>query len=122
MLDEAITLQLRTYLERLDAPIELVAALDDSPTAAEIRALIDELVALSPKLTARDAAADEWVCDVVREDYGDDAPAATRTQRTLRPLDAGQLSNAAPIEAFAAVLLQLNIRYKTRAAVKFTGI
>ena len=40
----------------------------------------------------------------------------------LRPLDAGQLSNAAPIEAFAAVLLQLNIRYKTRAAVRFTGI
>jgi NADPH-dependent F420 reductase len=40
----------------------------------------------------------------------------------MRPLDAGQMSNAAPIEAFAAVLLQLNIRYKTRAAVKFTGI
>jgi NADPH-dependent F420 reductase len=40
----------------------------------------------------------------------------------MRPLDAGQLSNAAPIEAFAAVLLQLNVRYKTRAAVKFTGI
>jgi 8-hydroxy-5-deazaflavin:NADPH oxidoreductase len=40
----------------------------------------------------------------------------------LRPLDAGELSNAAPIEAFAAVLLQLNVRYKTRAAVKFTGI
>jgi len=40
----------------------------------------------------------------------------------LRPLDAGQLSNAAPIEAFAAVLLQLNIRYRTRAAVRFTGI
>lgn len=40
----------------------------------------------------------------------------------LRPLDAGELSNAAPIEAFAAVLLQLNMRYKTRAAVRFTGI
>jgi NADPH-dependent F420 reductase len=40
----------------------------------------------------------------------------------LRPLDAGQLSNAAPIEAFAAVLLQLNIRYKTRVAVQFTGL
>jgi 8-hydroxy-5-deazaflavin:NADPH oxidoreductase len=40
----------------------------------------------------------------------------------LRPLDAGELSNAAPIEAFAAVLLQLNIRYRTRAAVRFTGI
>jgi NADPH-dependent F420 reductase len=40
----------------------------------------------------------------------------------LRPLDAGELSNAAPIEAFAAVLLQLNMRYKTRAAVRFTGL
>jgi 8-hydroxy-5-deazaflavin:NADPH oxidoreductase len=40
----------------------------------------------------------------------------------LRPLDAGQLSNAAPIEAFAAVLLQLNVRYKTRVAVQFTGL
>lgn len=40
----------------------------------------------------------------------------------LRPLDAGRLSTAAPIEAFTAVLLQLNVRYKTRAAVRFTGI
>ena len=40
----------------------------------------------------------------------------------LRPLDAGQLSNAAPIEAFAAVLLQLNVRYRTRVAVQFTGL
>src|SRR5690349_17819483 len=32
----------------------------------------------------------------------------------MRALDAGQLSNAAPIEAFAAVLLQLNVKYKTR--------
>jgi len=40
----------------------------------------------------------------------------------LRPLDAGGLSNATPIEAFTAVLLQLNVRYKTRVAVKLTGI
>ena len=40
----------------------------------------------------------------------------------MRPLDAGELSNAAPIEAFAAVLLQLNVRYKTRVAPKLTGI
>jgi NADPH-dependent F420 reductase len=40
----------------------------------------------------------------------------------LRPLDAGGLSNATPIEAFTAVLLQLNVRYKTRVAIKFTGI
>jgi 8-hydroxy-5-deazaflavin:NADPH oxidoreductase len=40
----------------------------------------------------------------------------------LRPLDAGSLSNATPIEAFTAVLLELNVRYKTRVAVKLTGI
>jgi NADPH-dependent F420 reductase len=40
----------------------------------------------------------------------------------LRPLDAGQLSNAAAIEAFTAVLLQLNSKYKTRVAVRFTGL
>src|SRR5690606_8422016 len=40
----------------------------------------------------------------------------------LRPIDAGELSNAAPIEAFAAVLLQVNVKYKTRVAVRFTGL
>jgi 8-hydroxy-5-deazaflavin:NADPH oxidoreductase len=39
-----------------------------------------------------------------------------------RPLDVGQLSNATAIEAFTAVLLQLNVRYKTRVAPKLTGI
>ncbi|MGH9282762.1 MAG: NADPH-dependent F420 reductase, partial [Acidimicrobiales bacterium] len=40
----------------------------------------------------------------------------------LRPLNAGSLSNATPVEAITAVLLQLNIRYKTRAALRVTGI
>jgi 8-hydroxy-5-deazaflavin:NADPH oxidoreductase len=40
----------------------------------------------------------------------------------MRPLDAGELSLATPIESFTAVLLQLNVRYRTRVAVKFTGI
>jgi NADPH-dependent F420 reductase len=39
-----------------------------------------------------------------------------------RPLDSGELSNATAIEAFTAVLLQLNVRYKTRAALKLNGI
>lgn len=39
-----------------------------------------------------------------------------------RPLDAGELSNAMAIEAFTAVLLQLNVRYRTRVAPKMTGI
>jgi NADPH-dependent F420 reductase len=59
---------------------------------------------------------------------GDDA-AAVRTVSDIvklipgcRPLDAGELSNATAIEAFTAVLLQLNVRYKTRVAPKLTGI
>lgn len=40
----------------------------------------------------------------------------------IRPLDAGELAMATPIESFTAVLLQLNHHYKTRVAVKFTGI
>ncbi|MFM8861613.1 MAG: NADPH-dependent F420 reductase [Acidimicrobiia bacterium] len=40
----------------------------------------------------------------------------------MRPLDAGDLTYSAPIEAFTAVLLELNLRYRTRVAVKFTGI
>ena len=59
---------------------------------------------------------------------GDD-PAAVRTISEVvaripgcRPLDAGELSNATAIEAFTAVLLQLNVRYKTRVAPKLTGI
>jgi predicted dinucleotide-binding enzyme len=40
----------------------------------------------------------------------------------MRPLDAGELSNATAIEAFTAVLLQLNVRYRTRVALKLIGI
>lgn len=58
----------------------------------------------------------------------DDADAIVKTAEIVskipgcRPLDAGELSNATAIEAFTAVLLQLNIRYKTRVAPKLTGI
>jgi NADPH-dependent F420 reductase len=58
-----------------------------------------------------------------------DDPEATKVVSAIvraipgcRPLDAGELQNATAIEAFTAVLLQLNIRYKTRVAPKLTGI
>jgi NADPH-dependent F420 reductase len=58
-----------------------------------------------------------------------DHPEATQTTSeivgkipNMRPLDAGELSLATPIESFTAVLLQLNVRYKTRVAITFTGI
>jgi 8-hydroxy-5-deazaflavin:NADPH oxidoreductase len=49
-------------------------------------------------------------------------PRSSTRSPGCRPLDAGELSNATAIEAFTAVLLQLNVRYKTRVAPKLTGI
>jgi predicted dinucleotide-binding enzyme len=40
----------------------------------------------------------------------------------LRALDAGGLHSAMPVESLTAVLLQLNVRYKAKAGVRFTGI
>ncbi len=39
----------------------------------------------------------------------------------LRAVDAGSLAQAAPIEAFTAVLITVNIRHKVHAALKLTG-
>ena len=54
MLDNNIKTQLKSYLERLNAPIELVASLDGSAKAAEIRELIEEIATLSDKVTVRE--------------------------------------------------------------------
>lgn len=69
----------------------------------------------------RDLACDVLVCS--------DHPTAVEVTSDLihkvpglRALDAGRLSSAAPIEALTPVLLQLNHRYQTRTALRFTGI
>lgn len=67
-----------------------------------------------------------WVdCDVL---VCSDHPEATATTMEImdklpgvRALDAGPLSCATAIEAFTAVLLHLNVRYRARVAVRFTG-
>jgi 8-hydroxy-5-deazaflavin:NADPH oxidoreductase len=59
---------------------------------------------------------------------GDDIDAVQQVSEIVgkipgcRPLYAGELSNAMAIEAFTAVLLQLNVQYRTRVAPKLTGI
>ena len=51
MLDAAIQTQLKAYLEKLVNPIELIASLDGSPKAAEIRTLLNDIAALSDKVS-----------------------------------------------------------------------
>ena len=54
MLDTAIKTQLSTYLEKLQQPIELVASFDDSAKTQEMRALLIDIAALSPKVSLRE--------------------------------------------------------------------
>ncbi|CAG0967571.1 thioredoxin reductase (NADPH) [Rhodocyclaceae bacterium] len=53
MLDTNIRNQLKTYLERLQQPVELVASLDASAKAAEMRELLSEIGTLSPLVRVR---------------------------------------------------------------------
>lgn len=54
MLDNAIKTQLKAYLEKLQRPIELVATLDDSAKAQEMRGLLSDIAELSSQVSLRD--------------------------------------------------------------------
>eukprot|EP01034_Spumella_vulgaris_P034895 gene34895-43025_t len=51
MLDATLKTQLKTYLEKVVQPIEIVATLDDSAKAREMQALLADIVVLSDKIT-----------------------------------------------------------------------
>ncbi len=53
MLDANIKTQLQAYLTKLVQPIELVASLDESPKAAEMRALLEDIAGLSEQVSLR---------------------------------------------------------------------
>jgi NADH-dependent peroxiredoxin subunit F len=53
MLNDALKAQLKAYLEKIVHPVELVASLDDSKGAQEIRALLESISELSDKVSAR---------------------------------------------------------------------
>ncbi|MDR1064070.1 MAG: alkyl hydroperoxide reductase subunit F [Azoarcus sp.] len=54
MLDDNIKAQLRAYLEKVTRPIELVASFDDSEKSRELRELVQEIAALSDKVSVRE--------------------------------------------------------------------
>ena len=53
MLDQNTSAQLKTLLERLESPIEIVASLNDSDKSNQIKELVTEVAALSDQVTAR---------------------------------------------------------------------
>jgi NADH-dependent peroxiredoxin subunit F len=54
MLDSNMQTQLKAYLEKLQRPIQLIASLDASNKAQELRALLEQIAALSSKVTFTD--------------------------------------------------------------------
>jgi alkyl hydroperoxide reductase subunit F len=53
MIDQALKDQLQAYLQRVTQPFEMVASLDDSEGAREMRALLETVASLSDKITLR---------------------------------------------------------------------
>ncbi|HUX25333.1 MAG TPA: alkyl hydroperoxide reductase subunit F, partial [Burkholderiales bacterium] len=58
MLDDKIKAQLKTYLERLQQPIEIVAALDAGVKSAELQQMLTEIWGLSQLISLRSDGSD----------------------------------------------------------------
>lgn len=58
MLDANLKAQLKSYLERVTQPIEIVASLDDGAKSQEMLALLKDVVSLSDKITLLDNGTD----------------------------------------------------------------
>lgn len=58
MLDATLKTQLKTYLERVTQPIEIVASLDDGAKSRELLGLLHDIQALSQLITVRDDGQD----------------------------------------------------------------
>src|SRR6218665_282939 len=56
MLDSTLKTQLKTYLERLVNPIELVTYTNDSASSEELRSLVGEIAELSDRITVREGS------------------------------------------------------------------
>ncbi len=59
MLNESLKTQLQAHLQRLTLPVELVASLDDSQGASDLRELLRTLAAMSALITVREDGQDE---------------------------------------------------------------
>ena len=55
MLDANIAAQLKTYLQNLQRPVQIVASINDTKKAAEMRELLVEIADMSDKVTLDDS-------------------------------------------------------------------
>ncbi|RMN15620.1 Alkyl hydroperoxide reductase subunit F [Pseudomonas savastanoi pv. glycinea] len=58
MLDANLKAQLKSYLERVTRPIEIVASLDDGAKSQEMLALLNDVISVSKDVTLNDSGND----------------------------------------------------------------
>ncbi|SAL71345.1 alkyl hydroperoxide reductase subunit F [Caballeronia telluris] len=59
MLDANLKTQLKAYLQKVSRPIEIVASLDDGDKSRELQALLEEIAALSDRITVIETHSDD---------------------------------------------------------------
>jgi NADPH-dependent F420 reductase len=124
-----VVVSMANALTRTGEEFRAVVPESGSVAAAVQEAVPDALVAAAlHHVPARSLAAvdtpiegDVIICSDHRSAF-DATAELVRRIRDLRPLDGGSLAGAAPVEAFTAVLLEVNRRYRARAVVRLTGI
>jgi 8-hydroxy-5-deazaflavin:NADPH oxidoreductase len=116
----ALVKQGREFLALVPPRGSIAASLQAALPDARVSAAFHHLPASEMELLDNAISSDVLVCS-------DDRSATQATIQLvdtidgLRGVDAGSLAQAAPIEAFTAVLITVNIRNKVHAAVKLTG-
>jgi NADPH-dependent F420 reductase len=124
-----VVVSMANALTRTGEELRAVVPESGSVAAAVQDALPDALVAAAfHHVPARSLAAvdtpiegDVIICSDHRSAFDATAELVRRIP-DLRPLDGGSLAGAGPVEAFTAVLLEVNRRYRARAVVRLTGI
>jgi hypothetical protein len=124
-----VVVSMGNALAKIDGELQAVVPALGSVAAGVQAAVPDALVAAAfHHLPARSlgdldrpASGDVLVCSDHPEAMTATADLIRRVP-DLRPFDAGSLVAAGPVEAFTAVLLGLNARYKGRATIHLTGI
>lgn len=129
VLSGKVVVSMANALARIDGELQAVEPPHGSVAAGVQHAVPDALVAAAfhhlPARPLGDLASPADGDVLICSDHAravEETAELVRRLPDLRPLHAGSLANAAPVEAFTAVLLGLNARYRSRAAIRLTGI
>lgn len=109
-------------LRPVDVPAgSVAAAVQQAAPGALVAAAFQHLPARSLADLSRPAEGDVLICSDDQEAAGATAE-LVRRMPDLRPVHAGSLAAAGAVEAFTAVLLGINKRYKGRSSIRLMGL